>query len=161
MNKMAKKHTKEECSDPSCSHKHSSQDSDKKEKLQKRYMEFHILNHQIKEMQKQFQTIDAQIAELESTSQNIGELAEAEEGNKMFVSLSPGVFAKAELKDTKNVLINVGAGTAVEKKAEDVKQMVDNQVSELKTYREQMMKQIEMMVMKAKEFEKELKGLAG
>ncbi|PIN87070.1 prefoldin subunit alpha [Candidatus Woesearchaeota archaeon CG10_big_fil_rev_8_21_14_0_10_44_13] len=156
---MAAKHHRGECDDPECGHRHGKQSDEKKEQLQKRYMEFQILNHQIKEMQKQIQTIDAQVEELENTSSSIEGFSKTSEKADMFVTLSPGVFAKAELKDNKTLLINVGASTAVQKKAADVKKMVDNQISELKSYRDQAMMQIEIMVNKARDFENGLKEL--
>ena|SRR3989344_1895134 len=136
-------------------------DTQSREELQKKYMELQLLGHQIKEMQKQVQTIDSQLADLDATNNALEELSKTEEKTEMFVPISSGVFASAELKDSKELLVNVGAGTAVKKPISDVREMIDEQIVELGNYRLQALAQLEKLIEHARKLESELKSLIG
>ena len=136
-------------------------DTQSREELQKKYMELQLLGHQIKEMQKQVQTIDGQLMDLEATNNALEELSKAKEKSEMFVPISSGVFASAELKDSKELLVNVGAGTAVKKPISDVREMIDEQIVELGNYRLQALAQLEKLIEHARKLESELKSLIG
>ncbi|MFC1730885.1 prefoldin subunit alpha [candidate division KSB1 bacterium] len=129
------------------------------EELQKKYMELQFLSQQISEIQKQMQNMDAQIIDLETTNESLDEISKTEPGADMFVPISSGVFAKAEFKDTKKLLVNVGAGTAVEKPVADVKKMIEDQVGEISKYKDQANEQLERLIEHAKMIENELKTL--
>lgn len=134
--------------------------ADSREQMQRRYMELQLLSHQIKEMQKQVQTIDGQLMDLEATNNTLDELSKTKEKSEMFVPVSSGVFAMAELKGSKELLVNVGAGVAVKKPISDVREMIDEQLVELGNYRQQALAQLESQIVNAKKLEKELRNIA-
>jgi len=122
-------------------------------------MELQIVSQQIKESQKQIQAIDAQLMELESTNMALNDLAGSKIKTEIFVPISSGVFAKAELKDNESLLVNVGAGTAVKKSIPDTISLVNEQITELEKIRRQAIEQLELMVAHAHEIEHKLQGL--
>lgn len=134
--------------------------ADSREQMQRRYMELQLLSHQIKDMQKQVQTIDGQLMDLEATNNALDELSKTKEKSEMFVPVSSGVFAMAELKGSKELLVNVGAGVAVKKPISDVREMIDEQLVELGNYRQQALAQLESQIVNAKKLEKELRNIA-
>lgn len=136
-----------------------SSENKKQEELQKKYLELQLLAQKINEIQKQVQNIDAQITDLLATSESLSELSKTKAGSEMFVPISPGVFAKAELKDSRELLVNVGAGTAVKKSLPEVRKMIDGQAAEIENYKQQAMEQLERLIGHARKIEKELKGL--
>ena len=134
-------------------------DSSIKERLQKKYFEMHLLGQQVKQVQQQLQTIDAQLEELEKTADSIESLKGIRKGSEIFVSISPGIFAKAEIADTENLLLNVGAGTGVEKSVPDTVGLIREQISEISAYREKMMEHLGLLAQKSARFEKEMEEL--
>ena len=134
-------------------------DSSTQEKLQKTYYEMHLLGQQIKQVQQQLQTIDSQLEELDKTADSVESLNNIRKGSEIFVSISPGIFAKAEITDTENLLLNVGAGTGVQKSVPDTVALIREQISEIGAYREKMTEQLELLTHKGARFEKEMEEL--
>ncbi len=89
----------------------------------------------------QLQTIDEKIGEL-------GQLIEAltnlnTQDKKMLATLGGGIFLDATLHDTTNLYVNVGAGVIVKKKASDVKNILEGQLIELQSTKQQLINQAE------------------
>ena len=132
---------------------------DIRQQLQQKYMEVHMLSQQIKQIQQQLQTIDAQLEELDKTAESVNAVKEIKEGTEIFVSLSPGIFVKAKIADTNNLLLNVGVGTGVERPAKDTVELIRSQVTEISEYRENMVEQLELLTRKSAELEKDLQEI--
>lgn len=130
-----------------------------KQELQQKYMEVHMLTQQIKQIQNQLQTIDSQLEELDNTVENVENLKDTKEGTELFVSISPGIFAKAKIADTKNLLLNVGAGTGIEKSIPDTVALIRDQIKEISGYRQRMVHQLELMTTRSAELEMEMDEL--
>ena len=130
-----------------------------KKDMQSRYLELQMLSQQIQQIQKQIEMVETQMAELDVIGQSIDDFTKVKLGTEILVPLTNGVFAKAELKDNKNLIVNVGAGTAVNKPAEDTKKMVDKQTSELMNVREEMLGQLQQYVAKARALQEEVENL--
>ena len=84
--------------------------------LQKMYLELQLLDEQMKQIQKQITMLDEQLVELNNTIQALDDFNKTSVGSNILVPLSPGVFANAELKDNKELLVNVGSNIVVKKK---------------------------------------------
>lgn len=127
--------------------------------MQKRYLELQLIDHQIKQLQKQIEMIESQLVELESVSQSLGELGNVDVGTEMFVPISGGVFVKAELKDNKELIVNVGAGTAVKKTIPETLKMITDQANEIVRAREELLLQLQSIVSKARKIQEELEKM--
>lgn len=130
-----------------------------KQELQQKYMEVHMMSQQIKQVQTQLQTVDGQLEELDHTVQSVESLKETIEDTELFVSVSPGIFVKAKLADTKNLLLNVGAGTGIEKSIPETVALIRSQINEIGEYRKRMVEQLELMTTRSAELELEMEEL--
>ena len=102
-------------------------EENKEKKAQELYMEFKMVEQHIKQMQAQLEAITHQIMELRSTSSSLDEFKKIDAGKEIFVPLSSGIFAKASVKDTSELLVNVGANTVVKKDVDSAKKLIQNQ----------------------------------
>ena len=101
------------------------------EDLQRKYIEFQFFDQQLKQFQQQLQILRQQSNELNNLDQHLNEIDNVKEGSKIMAPLGAGVFVKAELKDNKNVLMNVGAKTLTIKSIKEAKEIVGTQVKEI------------------------------
>ena len=135
-------------------------EEDKQKLLQQKYMELQMNHQQIKQVQQQMQALEQQVEEINSVRENLKELKDVKEGSEILVSLSSGIFAKAVIKDTKNLTVNVGGGTAVERSIPEVITTLRVQAEELEKIQAKMAEQFELMASQAQVVEKELNEIA-
>ncbi|MEM0231435.1 MAG: prefoldin subunit alpha [Candidatus Woesearchaeota archaeon] len=127
--------------------------------LQRLYTDLQILSEQIGELQRQSEEISSRIAEITSAISAIGELAEAKNSEEALIPITGGIYARGRITDAENLVMNVGAGVMVEKKAQDVIKILEERLSELKGYNEQLISQIEQLNSAAVNSETELRKL--
>ena len=132
---------------------------DKEKKAQEMYMEFQMIDQHIKQLQKQLQAITQQLMEFESTSMSLEDLQKVPSGKEIFVPLSSGIFTKATIKDTSELLVNVGANVIVSKDIASTKKLISNQIEEVRKLQKRMMDDLEKMTEKAAKIEEELQAL--
>ncbi|MFH1511538.1 MAG: prefoldin subunit alpha [Candidatus Woesearchaeota archaeon] len=110
-----------------------------KKELQKKYAEFQLLQQQLQELQKQLQMLEEQLVETAYTQQTLDELKSLPVGSEILVPVSSGIYAKATLGLTDELLVNVGSGAAVMKSVEGTKSMLDSQLDEVQKLRLQLL----------------------
>jgi len=132
---------------------------EKRKLMQKRYIEYQVLEQQIKQLQQQMEKIDAQMNEAASVEQSIEDISKAKTGDEVLVPVSGGVFFKANMKENAKFLVNVGSGVVVEKTVDETKGLIKAQSAEMERYKEQMMEELAKNIAQYQELEKELKGL--
>jgi len=74
--------------------------------------------------------------------------------------LGLGVYAESEIKNTKDVLVNVGAGVLVKKTAAEAEEMMARQLAQIDAVSLQMTQNLTNLAARAQEIEKELQALA-
>ena len=136
------------------------EEKNKEKKLQKLYMQFQVLDQNIKQVQQQAQTLNTQLVELVGATRNFEELKNVKAGTEILVPISSGVYAKAEIKDTENMLVNVGANTTVKKSIGDTKQVIEVQVEEMKRLQKQMLEELNRLTTQAALIEKEMNKIS-
>ena len=129
---------------------------EKEKKAQEMYMEFQALDQHIKQLQKQLEMVTHQLIELNSTSNSLDEFNKINAGKEIFVPLSSGIFAKASIKDTSELIVNVGANVAVKKDVASTKKLIQNQMEEIKKIQRQMIEELEKMTNHAAQLERKL-----
>src|SRR3989338_7202130 len=129
---------------------------EKKEQLQKMYLELQVLDHNIKQIQNQLQTMENQIMEMLYIIQSLDELKDMNLNSEILVPLSSGVFTKAELKEKDKLLVNVGANVVVEKEPNDVKKMLEKQAQEIKQLQIKSLNELNKLVSRASSIEREI-----
>ena len=135
-------------------------DKEKKQLLQQKYMEMQMISQQIQQIQKQVELIENQLQELIVTKEALQTIGETKEGNEILVPIASGIFIKATIEDNKDVLVNVGSGTAVKKSLDEASKLIEEQEKDLVDFKEELRKNMEKLTENAKSFEKELTQLA-
>jgi len=131
-----------------------------KEELQNKYMQYQMIDQQMKQIQQQVQVIEKQLVDLAVTRQAMDDLEKTNVGSEILVPVSNGIFTKAELKDNKKLILNVGSNTAVEKSIPETKKLIDNQFKEIKKVQKDLMKDLQNLAVQAQIIEKDLNALS-
>ena len=131
------------------------------QQMQKVYMEYQMLDQQVKQMEKQLQAIESQIIDLQGIIINLDEFKSVNKGKEILFQLSPGIFSKAKLNDANELIVNVGAGIAVTKNIEQTKEILSRQLNEMQQVSVQISNEIRSLVTRAAQIEQELGMLKG
>ncbi len=131
-----------------------------KEELQAKYIELKMLEQQTSQIQQQLLILENQLSMLSRTKQSIEEISAISPGTAAFIPLGQGVFAKGEIKDTKTLLVGVGSNVAVAKTVKESNEIVEKQISEVKSIISQFEAQIQQANMHARILEEEMQALA-
>ncbi|MBI2558437.1 prefoldin subunit alpha [Candidatus Woesearchaeota archaeon] len=132
---------------------------DKEKKAQEMYLQFQAIEQNIKQLEKQLEVVTHQLMELSVTSSGLDELDTIKAGKDIFVPLSSGIFAKAVIKDTSELLVNVGANVIVKKDNVSTKRLIQNQVEEIRRIQKQIIDELEKMTGYAAQLEMQLQGI--
>ena len=132
---------------------------DKEKKAQEMYMEFQMIDQHIKQLQKQLEMITTQLIELTATTNSLDEFKKISAGSNIFVPLSSGIFAAASIKDTSELLVNVGANVVVKKDIASAKKLIQNQIEELNKIQKQIINDLEKMTNNAAQLEMKLQSI--
>jgi prefoldin alpha subunit len=131
-------------------------ESNEKNKRKELYMELRELDGEIKKVNTHVENIDEQLSELQSNKQILSKFIELKSGDDLRVPLVSGVYFKAELKDTKHVMVNVGANVTVEKTPLEVIEILEGQVNELTEYRATLVGQMKQLIERIEKIQKEV-----
>ena len=132
---------------------------EKEKKVQEMYMEFQMLEQHIRQMQKQLEAVTQQLIELTVTSSSLDEFNKIKPGKEIFVPLSSGIFAKASVKDTSGLLVNVGANVVVQKDVASTKKLIQKQMEEIKKIQGQIVDDLEKLTGHAAQLEMQLQSM--
>ncbi|MBW3004977.1 prefoldin subunit alpha [Candidatus Woesearchaeota archaeon] len=99
--------------------------------MQQKYMEMQMLDQQLKQIQQQLHAVEQQAMEVEFVIDALGNISKVEPGSDILVPLSSGIFVKAKIQDNKELLVNVGGNTTVNKSVPEVQEMLKKQIAEL------------------------------
>lgn len=133
---------------------------EKEEKMQKLYLEFQMLDQQIKQLEKQSTALNNQLMELMMTNQSLDDMKNIKEGTEILTPLSSGIYAKAELKDNKSFIVNVGANTALVKDVDSTKKLIETQIDEIKNLQKALVSQLQTRTTKAALLDQEINKIA-
>ena len=124
--------------------------------LQEKYMEYQVLEQQVKQVEEQNQTLQKQIEDLNSIKEAIESMEKTKIGSELFVPISAGIFVKAEIKENTELLVNVGDNVVVPKSIKDAIKLVEKQEQEILKYKETMANNHTMLILHQQQLEAEL-----
>ena len=130
--------------------------ADNQKELQKMYLELQLLDEQMKQVQKQAVALDEQLVELNNTLQALDDFNKTDIGTNILVSLSPGIFTNAELKNNKELFVNVGNNIVVKKNVAETEEMLKKRQDAINKYREAILVELQKMNAKAVNIEQEI-----
>jgi prefoldin alpha subunit len=131
--------------------------SELSEKNKKLYVELKELDDQIKKLNSHLETLDEQLSDINTSKLVISKFTELKHGDELRVPLTSGIYIKAELKDTKKVMVNVGANVTVEKTPAEVTEILDTQINELNAFRESLVSNMKQLIARIEEIQKQFK----
>lgn len=131
-----------------------------KENLQEKYVEFQMVDQQIKSLREQIESLEGQLGELQKLKLSLDSLETMKTDSESFVPLSSGVYLKGKITDNSVLLMNVGAGVMVEKPLKEGKEIVETQINELIELRSVMATNVNTLIDRAKNLQKEVMALA-
>ena len=132
---------------------------DKEKKAQEMYMEFQMLDQNIKQLQKQLEMVTSQLVELTVTMNSLDDFNAIKGTKQVFVPLSAGIYAEATISNNSKLLVNVGAKTLVQKDVASTKNLIEKQVGEMKELQQRMMKDLDTMTEQAGAIEAQLQEI--
>ncbi len=101
------------------------------EELQEKYVEFQLLQKQIQQLTQNLNVLNQQLAEVMESVQSIQEIADVKPDTEILVPITNGIFAVAKLRNSKELLVNVGSDTIVEKNVPSVLELLEKQRTEI------------------------------
>ena len=129
----------------------------KKEEVQQEYLKLQVLDGQIQEIQKQLETMEEQNFQLLTLKENIGSVKNFKENSKVFAPINPGIYLESELKNSKEVLVNIGSNIFVKKTLKDAQELVQKRIDQVKKIIEDLTLDLQDLSNQAKESQEKLK----
>ncbi len=126
---------------------------------QQKLIEMQLLEQDIQQIQKNIQTIEQQMLDIELIKKNLDDFSKLKKDSESLMAVANGIFARAKILDTKELLVNVGSNTVVKKTIPETKTLLDEQTKELNKYREQLMQQLNETIFKIEELQHSLKEI--
>jgi len=131
-----------------------------KEELQKKFMEYQMIEQKVGQMKEQLENAEEQSLQAAGTIENLQDLSQLKEDSEILVPVNNGMFAKATLKKSDRILLNVGTGIVVDKSFDEAVALVGKQQEEIRKVKEMLTRNIHLLQSKTQELEEELqKGM--
>ena len=129
------------------------------QEVKNKYIELQLLIQQIKPLQQQVVLVEQQIFDYNQIMENLNEISNLKEGEEIFTQLNPGIFIKTILKDTKDVIINIGADTVITKDIKNAKEFIEKQINELKKINKDLEDELKKLLVQNQDIQEELQNL--
>jgi prefoldin alpha subunit len=126
--------------------------------MKEAYMEYQMIEQHTKQMHHQLEAVAHQLMEMNSTILSLDEFSKVKAQKEVFVPINSGIFAKATIEDTGELLVNVGAGTVVTKDIPSTKALISGQIEDLKNVQKRLMAELEKLAGRAADIEKILEA---
>ncbi|MCX8146912.1 MAG: prefoldin subunit alpha [Candidatus Woesearchaeota archaeon] len=131
-----------------------------REEIRAKFLELQIIDQQVRQIQKQIEAIESQLTELDAVSESLDNFNNLKPGVEALVPLASGIYAKAEIKENKRLIINIGSGVAVEKTIPEIKKIIAEQIGDITKARDEILAQLQQFVAKAERLQNEIKESA-
>ena len=132
---------------------------DAERKLQEKFVEYQMVQQQVGQVQKKIEQLREQKGSIEGLQQNLNDLKGVEKGSEILVPVCSGIFAKASLLESNELLVNVGNNVVVGRTLAEVKDMLSKQSSEISRMDDHMVSYLQKLSEKAAKIEKELEAM--
>ncbi|QQG39250.1 MAG: prefoldin subunit alpha [Candidatus Woesearchaeota archaeon] len=127
-----------------------------KEEIQEDYGKLQLAEQQIQGLHEQVEAVQHRVQEFSILTDSLDEFQDVKPGSEILVPLGPGIFAKASLKDNKELLMNVGANIVLKKKLPEVKEDIKKQVNELIELNNNLGEELQKVISRAREIQQKI-----
>ena len=132
---------------------------EEQKEVEEKYMILQLIAGQLQEMQKQLESLEAKSGEIVGLKNSLSKLSGTKVNSKSYASLGLGTFVESEIKNTENVLVNVGAGVLVKKTTTEADELASMQLAQMDDVAQRLTQNIAAMTARAQELESEIQGL--
>jgi len=130
----------------------------KEEDLQKKIVQFQVLEATFKTLQDRANLINQNLDELRKTKIAIEDLKKTKP-NKALIPLGSGNFVYGTIENNENVIVGIGAGIAIKKKREESIEILDNKTREMENVLDDVTTRAQGILEKIEEIQMELEEL--
>ncbi|MFB6077060.1 MAG: prefoldin subunit alpha [Candidatus Nanohaloarchaea archaeon] len=130
-----------------------------------RVQEYQAVQQQMEGLEEYSDEVADEIEDMHSTKDAITEIAESEAGDEIFFPLGEGAFARGELVDTDEVLVDLGADTYAEKPVADAQDLIADRIDELaetqdriQEQQEELQEKVQDLAPKLQEMQRQMQG---
>ena len=127
------------------------------EQLQQKYLQLQLTEQQIRQLQQQIMVLEQQILEFKTVEESLNNLSKTKNNTPLFSPLGLGMFLQTELKNNKEIIMNVGSKVIVKKPIIEAKEILKKQTKEVENtiilLKEQMSNSISMINSLSKDIE--------
>jgi len=129
---------------------------DNKKSPEEIYSQLQMYETQINQISQELQMLDARKQEVDRLVESIDELKNSKKDSDSYSPIGPGVFVKSQVKDTKHLLMNVGAGIIVKKDVESAKKILEEQAKNLEEAKTKMNNALQLYYSQAQAIQSDL-----
>ncbi len=129
------------------------------QEVQQKYILLQMIENQMRQIEQDIREISNRNQDLSLLKNHLDTLKESQANVKLKAPIGAGIYVDAELKNSKDVFINIGAGVIVKKTIPEAKSIIDKQIGEMERALDQLSKNIETLASKAQETQHELQHL--
>ena len=130
----------------------------KKEDLQKKLIEFQILDANFKLLQERAEILNKKLEELQKTGVAIEELKNMKP-DKALIPLGSGNFVYGNIENSEEIIVGVGSGVAIKKKREEALKNLDDRTKDIEKDMNDLLKQSSAFVIQLEKVQQEIEKL--
>lgn len=119
--------------------------------------EAEMANQNLERIQQFLQQLDKQVAEVLAMKEALTGFGTLADNDEMLVPMAAGVFMKARATGDRTLLVNVGNNVIVPKDIPGVQAMLDEQLSEMRQYQDQLHKEFDEGLIRLQEIERSMR----
>ena len=101
------------------------------EQIQEKYLHFQLIQQQIKQIQQQILLLEQQTLDLKQLDESLTNLSKVKTNTPLYSPLGMGIFLETEIKNNKEVLMNVGSKVVLKKPISETQEIIRRQIDEL------------------------------
>ena len=131
--------------------------TDKEKEIQQKYLEFQMFQQQLEQITQYLRELDMKLGEYVLTKKGLSDLEKVKVGSEIFAPIAPGIFVKAELKDTNELLVNIGANISAIKDRSQAIKLIDRQIEAVQQTQAQLNDKVVQINEQAQKLAKEFK----
>ncbi|MDI6737868.1 MAG: prefoldin subunit alpha [Nanoarchaeota archaeon] len=124
---------------------------------QQKYLEYQMLNNQLRQLAQEIQGLEQQAKELEMLIEGVEEVGKAEKGTDILSSIGGGLYVKTKLENNNEFLINSGARVISTKTKDEAKALLEEQLNELRKVAANMQAELQNGIQRIVMLESELR----
>ncbi|OGI12069.1 prefoldin subunit alpha [Candidatus Micrarchaeota archaeon RBG_16_36_9] len=129
-----------------------------KEDVQKKIMEFQILDNNLKMLQERAEMVNQRLEDMHRTKVAIEDL-KTTKPNKALIPLGSGNFVYGGIENCEDIIVSVGSDVVIKKKREKAIEVLDVRIKELESNLNTILRQSSAFVMQLEKIQQELESL--